>query len=448
VAIATQTPIPADSPVGSLAERFVRAGAEVLYAKILSPNDNSKNQIYLAGSLEVLTSIPFIRVTDSGRDKKGDIRYKAALNFSWVLDNGQTELAEGAQLIVYPKYPEVRLSGFLKGCENAPNDVLTVREPGRVLFLGVTRDRRILASAHSAASSVATQVQLLNLDFSRGVLAEVPVTRPLDTERELLTALCDIHRLDWIASKRLKSSGEMIACNAPQCVGYTLEAELGIKPNSLAEPDYLGWELKAYTVPNFAAPGSKVVTLMTPEPDAGLYQVKGPLAFMHAYGYPDKKGREGRTNFSSPHRFNVHNSRTQLTLLLEGFDATSMNMTHPDGGIVLIDGANKVAAKWSFPKLLEHWNRKHDKAAFVPAEKHAATPLRYRYAPTVGLGTGTDFLRVLKAIAAGLLYYDPGLKLVIDSAGRETVKRRNQFRMNSSALPSLYGNYRWAHVQP
>lgn len=46
---------------------------------------------------------------------------KATLDFWWVSDNGSAANAPGAQLILYPKYPEVRLSGFLKSCATAPS---------------------------------------------------------------------------------------------------------------------------------------------------------------------------------------------------------------------------------------------------------------------------------------------------------------------------------------
>jgi hypothetical protein len=52
---------------------------------------------------------------------------------------------------------------------------------------------------------------------------------------------------------------------------------LGISPNGRSEPDYLGWELKAYS-------GSRI-TLMTPEPNGGLYGEKGVAEFLRTYGY-------------------------------------------------------------------------------------------------------------------------------------------------------------------
>jgi hypothetical protein len=45
-------------------------------------------------------------------------------------------------------------------------------------------------------------------------------------------------------SKQLDTDCQFNPCTAPQCGGFTLEAELGIPKNSEAEPDFLGWEVK------------------------------------------------------------------------------------------------------------------------------------------------------------------------------------------------------------
>ena len=82
--------------------------------------DNSKQQIYLGGSFEVLQLLPYRNVrTDPGFKRE---TFKAELDFNWIDAEGQSPPAPGAQLILYPKYPEVRLSGFLRGCSIAPGD--------------------------------------------------------------------------------------------------------------------------------------------------------------------------------------------------------------------------------------------------------------------------------------------------------------------------------------
>lgn len=80
---------------------------------------------------------------------------------------------------------------------------------------------------------------------------------------------------------------------------------------------------------------------------------------------------------------------------------------HPcRGGVLLVLGKGQVAASWSFAKLLSHWQEKHAYAAYIPSLKREL-PAAYWYGSTVRLGEGTDFLRFLRAMAAGAAYYDP-----------------------------------------
>ena len=60
---------------------FYDNGCENLFIKVLAPNDNSKNQVYLGGSFDILNVFPFSEVTadDSGDWKK--TRFKAKLDF-------------------------------------------------------------------------------------------------------------------------------------------------------------------------------------------------------------------------------------------------------------------------------------------------------------------------------------------------------------------------------
>lgn len=53
---------------------------------------------------------------------------------------------------------------------------------------------------------------------------------------------------------------------------------------------------------------------------------------------------------------------------------------------------------------------------------------------------GTDFFRFMAAVAGGIVYYDPGIKLEGASTGRPETKRRSQFRVKSSDIAELYGS--------
>jgi len=126
-----------------------------------------------------------------------------------------------------------------------------------------------------------------------GVFFRIPVAGRAASSYELLiTALRRIINQGWIASKRLDGGGRILECRHPNCGGFTLEAELGVRPNSLAAPDYEGWEVKQYGVRNLERPGRQPITLMTPEPDGGL--VVGPtvfLFFLGRWGWQDARER-------------------------------------------------------------------------------------------------------------------------------------------------------------
>lgn len=112
-------------------------GAQRMYAKLLSANDNSKNQIYLGSNYSTLNIIPNFGVhADTTLNKQGSVRerFKADINFNWIDESGIYH-APDAQLILYPKYPEVRLSGILRGCANAPSEIIAPRMENRILFL-------------------------------------------------------------------------------------------------------------------------------------------------------------------------------------------------------------------------------------------------------------------------------------------------------------------------
>lgn len=415
-------------------------GANLLLAKELAPNDNSKNQPYFGGDFQALSILPVGEIT-ADRTENGRETLKAPVSFWWLQPNGTVEKAPGAQLILYPQYPEVRLSGFLRGTHRAPNELLNTRIAGRVLFMGVTPDGRIVAWVVGPNSSLAAEFKALQNLEATGVFRKIPLVgkQTVPARTRLLAELRRIHCRGWINSWSLKADGRRVACNAPQCVGYTLEAELGVARNGYSEPDFLGWEVKASQVASLNAPtASKALTLMTPEPTGGYYRDAGVEAFIRKYGYNDRLGREDRLNFGGVFRVGVRNTGTALTLSLVGYDVRKRKITRADGLLALVADNGDVAASWSFPALAKIWNRKHAQAVYVPAECRTAPVRAYRYGSRVRLGDGTDFLKLLAALGSGAVYYDPGIKLENASGARPSIKRRSQFRIKSSALAALY----------
>jgi hypothetical protein len=439
--------------LSQLKDLFVKAGCTKLYAKPLAVNDNSKNQVYFAGAVEALNVFPSEEIFAENSKRHGPT-FKARLKFGWLLENGSIAPAPGAQLILYSQYPEVRFSGFLQGSKGGPGDLMADRQRasrfppqlkrelvGRVLFLGVTRDRRTLGYVAPGNSQVAAEFNSKTFPLAFVVFREVPLAVPeADTEARtrLLQELGRIHRLGWIDSKQLDADGRLKPCNAPQCGGFTLEAELGIAKNSSAEPDFLGWEVKQYAVEDFdKIESSKPITLMTPEPSGGFYRDHSVEAFIRKFGYADKMGREDRMNFGGRHFVGSPCLPTGLTMQLVGFDSTTGKITDADGEIALLSGSGETAASWSFKKILEHWSRKHTKAVYVPSKRKTEPLRQYSYANKVRLAQKTDSLRLLRAFAIGSVYYDPGIKLERASTNPE-VKRRSQFRIASKSINELY----------
>lgn len=442
---------PSTPPLKDIFRRFGELGCDAAYVKVLAKNDNTKNQPYLSKSFEGLHLLPHGELRSEKTDK--GVVYKADINLSWLDENLRFAVAPESKLILYPQYPEVRLSGFLRGCETAPSELMRPRKtgytiPNRIMILGVNTSAGHVYGYLAAEQSAAYQQLVPRLeDFEkRGVLFDVGSLLPIvggDTKKQLLDKLYEIYRHDWIVSKRLDKRGNLLPCLSPNCGGYTLEAELDIRPNSRSEPDFLGWEVKQHAVPTFENLEQRLlnkgtaVTLMTPEPTGGYYAEAGVERFIRDYGYADRTGREDRLNFGGKYVFNVPSPLTRVRLLTTGFEAKSGKMDGT-GSIVLIrDKETHPAAVWQFSDLLKHWSRKHAKAVYVPSMCRRQESLAYRFANVVRLGEGTDFIRFLRAVHGGFVYYDPGIKLE-HASGKPVIKRRSQFRILSGDIPCLY----------
>lgn len=204
------------SDLESLLRRFTQLGAVRAFCKPLAENDNSKQQIYLGGNLEAVQMFPFETIeAEPNVQASRSSTYKAKLNFSWI-DEGIAEQAKGAQLILYPQYPEVRLSGFLRGCKLAPSEQMRHIQAGqrrfnngpdgRILFFGITRDGQTLAYLAPAGTAIAQEFSQLQ---SNGNLKRVSVFFDLpllgrDSKSILLERLAEIREFGWHSSIRLR----------------------------------------------------------------------------------------------------------------------------------------------------------------------------------------------------------------------------------------------------
>jgi hypothetical protein len=424
-----------------LISAFRALGAQRILCKRLAENDNTKQQIYLGGSFDALNVLPFGSVTSETRTKTPT--FKATVPLSWMDSEGRIAPAPGAQLILYPRYPEIRLSGFLRGCPTAPSEHMRPipaaerrhnnGPDGRLLFMALLPNRTIVAFLAPARSVVATEFNERHrrTPFAvQGVFLEVPLPHAGDPRSILLAKLRAIHRQGWHASCRMRADGHVMPYKARNGGGYTLEALFGIVPNGRAEPDFLGWELKAC--------GSDRITLMTPEPDSGYYGREGGGAFVRKYGHA---APGDNFYFTGTHRAGMVCEPTGQRLTLRGFDAASGKITDVGGGIHLISAQGTESAGWSFRRLLEHWGRKHAAAAYVPYERSGAEPPEYRYNSPVLLGEGTGFEKFLEALASGLVVYDPGSKISDASTSKPRTKARSQFRIGKKHLAQLYRKF-------
>jgi hypothetical protein len=404
---------------------FIALGCTKIVFKPLANNDNSKQQIYLGGSFDVIQLIPSGETRSEGMSSKGPI-FKAPLNFSWIAPDQEPELAAGTQFILYPKYPEVRLSGFLKGCKLAPSHLMKPSTPeqrkarehsNRYLFLGIKNDQ-----VYAYASAWESELSRLASDLTANekvklitsVFYELGI-QTSDSKEKLLARLQEIY----------DKYGNRIEYKAQNGAGYTLEALFGITPNGSPDPDFEDWELKSHS--------GSVVTLMTPEPNCGTY-LDSLEVFVRTYG---KVKENERMDFTGIHKHGETNTKTHLTLQLIGFDRQTSKIVDSTGGLYLVDTNGTLAAGWGFGKLIDHWKNKHSKTCFVAVTKIKNPIPEYIFGPQIRLAEGATLQNFLNSIFDCSIYYDPGINMKLINA-KWKPKKRTQLRIKWKHLGLLF----------
>ena len=429
-------------------------GARKIYIKKLAPNDNSKNQPYFGFHLTDLAFIPTgpMQASQSESQKTNEkdrqIKYQTSVKLEWVDAENNTFSAPNAKLIYYPQYPEVRFSGFLRGSQVDLSRWMAPQKQGRAegrwLLLGVDDNDTVYAYIATPESALSKELEDTELTKTTNVFSEINVldrSSIRDTRTALLKKLLEIHHMGWVDGQMLdKRTMRPKPYKAQNGGGYTLESLLGIYPNGFAEPDYLGWEVKQFGVKDFPLKSPRPTTLMTPEPNGGVYAISGAAEFVRQFGYPDKSGKPDRLNIGGKHTFGNECAATKLTLMLDGFDVETSKITKAAGAITLLDTNRTIAASWSFEKIMDHWKRKHSQAVYMPCmlRKSIIGGHQYRYGADIELGVGTSFEKLLSAMVLGYVYYDPGIKLEKASTPKPALKRRSQFRVGHTNLSQLY----------
>lgn len=440
---------------------FGNLGAAKVYVKSLAPNDNSKNQPYFGAHLTDLAFIPTGELVPSASkssktsNPKRKIKYQTRLKLSWIDADGQVYEAPNAKLIYYPQYPEVRFSGFLQGSRVTAGEWMDPnkqgRSEGRWLILGICPDETIYAYLVTPECNLSKELGETELIEISNIFGQIDIDHAVSgrsTRDALIAKLMEIHQMGWIPSQKLNSDMTSSPYKAQNGGGYTLEAQLGVAPNGFAQPDFLGWEVKQFGVTRFPRIGAKPTTLMTPEPDGGVYTNEGAIEFVKLYGYPDKSGKSDRLNIGGKHSVGNVTSATGLTLSIFGFDQDSATITDAEGSIALLDGAGIIAASWSFAKLMSHWKRKHAQAVYIPSlrRKNKEGEHEFHYGNDIELGTGTDFELFLFSMIEGNVFYDPGIKLEQASSFKPKLKRRSQFRVNHRHIDKLYRKFEYVNI--
>lgn len=432
----------------TVSDKMREKGVTRIIFKPLANNDNTKQQVYLGSDFDVIKAIPSGEIYADGVSKKGPI-FKATLDFFWIDEEGNTEKAPNTQIILYPKYPEIRMSGFLSGTNKklsitprhlmqAPSKIERSKRINihRYLILGVSKEQ-VFAYCTSWDDSIAQELKNKiakeEVQSIASVFYEFVSINNLTSEEKLLTKLKEIYDMGGVESCRLNSHGEYIQYKAQNGAGYTLEAQFGIIPNGSPNPDFMDWELKAHS--------GNVVTLMTPEPNEGIYVEEGLKQFLDSYA---TRKQTKRLNFSSIHKVDVFNSKTLLTMKMEGYDPKIGKIIDPEGGLMLRDQEGNIAAGWRFAKIIDHWKKKHSNTCYVSysANREAKQVPKYHFGPNILLGKGTSLTHFLEGLCSSTIYYDPGInmKLEVNKSGLDhwKAKKRNQFRAKWRQVHKLY----------
>ncbi|NBF15492.1 hypothetical protein GV729_09440 [Pseudomonas sp. Fl4BN2] len=454
-------------------ELLKHVGADMAMLKFLPKNANDKNQVYWLREIGPLPTHFALKFSERGistskdRVNPGDSITEAVFeDFRWLERDGGKVPVKNAKVIIYPQYPETRLSGFATTQNTMPrmlSATFTKANPYaiRLMVLG-----RIPGGAC---------VGVMFIDLSQSVVDEINALPGVEGSRACkLLIISQDHskrlfgRLREVVDQphrgcRLDVQGNTIPFTGTQVCGYTLEQQFGITPNADMDGDFHGIELKVHT--------ARKVTLCTTEPDFGMY-AENFESFMTTYGYESAPGEWRVTGL---HRANAPCAKSGLTLRVREFRTvdpynpksdwirneqgeresfaydpkTSLTAKINAVEVVLQDDAGTVAAGWSLGRLMNNWGAKHNEVVYISANKEDNTnvidaEMGFKYeitfSPKIIWCRETSAERLLEAICVGTIFLDPAPKFLANDRSKN--KRRCQWRVNDiyKSASSLYEN--------
>ncbi|MDC0225003.1 MvaI/BcnI restriction endonuclease family protein [Deltaproteobacteria bacterium] len=436
-----------------LEDIFSKNGVNQIYVKELSPKqDNDKNQIYIGDFSSNLPGISKRRGPSKSNLKRkseiGKTIVEKLLTFYWLDKNGEKYHAPNTRVIHYFQYgkKENRISGFLENCTSPPDSLRIVNQQKygkRILCIGVNQNKDVIALVINQLEDTLvknfpvlqkTTVSRIFKSHTIGYLGH-------DPKDLLINELKGIISKGWHKSIRLPPNHRHpIPFKGSQGGGYTLEALMGIVSNSKKTPDKYGYEIKSYSK------SKKTVSLMTPTADLGYEGKNNFRDFMSKYGKP-KKGGNGRIDYTGRQKSGRINQSTGSVLRVNGYDEATDDFDENTDSInveIFNNNFAEVASGWSFNKLFESWNNKHQLACYVPYVKREFSGVghdyEYKFSDKILICEGTNILRLIRSIHLGNVFYDPGH--VIYSNGKSKVRPqwRTTLTHNYRCIQNLY-NY-------
>jgi hypothetical protein len=455
--------------VAEIYELLDSLGAELALLKTLPKNANDKNQIYIASDFGVLYDLFDLTLAERGAstsESKGPAEPRARIseasfnNFSWMKRDRSLVEAKRVKAIIYPQYPEARLSG-LQTVENTMPQALSVAytkanpDARRLLVLARLPRGQCIGIVYLHLSPALEQGLSLLPGFERARSCKRLVIDQGGSAK-LEARLAKVLGVS-LRGCRLDAYGKSLPFSGTQVCGYTLEHALGIIPNSGMDGDLYGIELKTHT--------QLKVTLFTPEPDGGHY-VRDFPGFMKKYGYRDS---DGDYRLTGVHRANVMCVKSGLTLRLReqqlvggvstwlAYDPSTpltAKIDAVDVALVGVDG--EVAASWSLARLMNCWGAKHNEAVYIQANKILNPNLTeavegyehlITFEKTVMWCRQTSGEKLLAAIGDGTIFLDPAPKLHASDPSKN--KRRSQWRVNdiTKAARTLYSSVAFKTIE-